>query len=48
MRYDPATYSAGVLEVIRGYTRKRVPTGEADAWADDLLALGSRGDTSSA
>jgi len=44
MRYDPATYSAGVLEVIKGYTRKRVATGEADAWAEDLLALGSRGE----
>ena len=43
-RYDPDTYSAGVLEVIKGYTRKRVAANEADAWAEDLYALGSRGE----
>lgn len=43
-RYDPDTYSAGVLEVIKGYTRKRVAADEADAWAEDLHALGSRGE----
>jgi ubiquinone/menaquinone biosynthesis C-methylase UbiE len=43
-RYDLATYSVGVMEVISGYTRKRLPEGEAAAWAEDLRALGARGE----
>ena len=43
-RYDPNTYSAGVIDVISGYTRKRMAEGEAAAWAEDLRALGTRGE----
>ena len=43
-RYDPDTYSAGVIDVISGYTRKRLAEGEAAAWADDLRELGARGE----
>jgi hypothetical protein len=41
MRYDPDTYSAGLLDVIAGYTRRRLPEGESAAWAQDLRALGA-------
>jgi hypothetical protein len=30
--------------VIAGYARKRMAEGEAAAWADDLRALGARGE----
>ena len=42
--YAPDTYSAGLIDVIGGYARKRVVEGEATAWAEDLRALGARGE----
>jgi SAM-dependent methyltransferase len=43
-RYDADTYSAGLIDVIHAYTRKRIGEGEAAAWAEDLRALGARGE----
>ncbi len=40
--FDPATYSAGLLQIIAGYVvgRDGVTADEAAAWAADLRALG--------
>lgn len=40
--YEPATYSAGVLEIIAGFVAGRgdVTAAEAQAWADELRSLG--------
>jgi ubiquinone/menaquinone biosynthesis C-methylase UbiE len=40
--YQPATYSAGLLELVTGFVidRNGVTTTEATAWADDLRSLG--------
>ena len=40
--YQPATYSAGVLEIIAGFVADRdgVSAEEARAWADELRSLG--------
>ncbi|RIK98795.1 MAG: methyltransferase type 11 [Proteobacteria bacterium] len=43
--YDPNTFSAGLLELIRRFVpgRRGVDRDEADAWADDLRGRGARG-----
>jgi arsenite methyltransferase len=40
--YEPRTFSAGILEVIRGFVpgRAGVSAEAAAAWADELIALG--------
>jgi ubiquinone/menaquinone biosynthesis C-methylase UbiE len=40
--YEPATYSAGVLEIIAGFAAGRdgLTPEEANAWAEDLRSLG--------
>jgi len=43
--YDPASMSAILIRFVAGYvTSQGVPDSEAAAWADDLRALGSRGE----
>jgi ubiquinone/menaquinone biosynthesis C-methylase UbiE len=43
--YDPSSVSAILMKFVVGYVVSQgVPQSEADAWADDLRALGSRGD----
>jgi ubiquinone/menaquinone biosynthesis C-methylase UbiE len=43
--YDPASLSAILIKFVAGYvTSQGIPESEATAWADDLRALGSRGD----
>jgi arsenite methyltransferase len=41
--YQPATYSAGLLEIVAGFVAQgdRVTAAEARAWADELRSLGS-------
>lgn len=41
-RFDPDTYSHGMIGVISAYAGKRLGTGLAAAWAEDLRALGAR------
>lgn len=40
--FDAQTYSAGVMQVISGYARKRLSEAEVQAWVEDLRALGAR------
>ena len=43
--YDPASMSAILIKFVGGYvTSQGVPDSVATAWADDLRALGSRGE----
>jgi hypothetical protein len=41
--FRPDTYSAGAIDLIAAYARGRLEEGTADAWAEDLRALGARG-----
>jgi arsenite methyltransferase len=45
-RYDPGTYSFGVMPLLAAYAKKQglVPREEADAWVADLQELGQRGE----
>jgi arsenite methyltransferase len=43
-RFEPDTYSAGAIEVIRSYARTHMEERTVDAWADDLRAVGARGE----
>ena len=44
-RYDPSSVSAILMKFVVGYVVSQgVSQHEADAWADDLRALGSRGE----
>jgi len=42
--FDARTYSAGAADMIAAHARTRLDAGVADAWADDLRALGARGE----
>jgi SAM-dependent methyltransferase len=44
--FDPDTYGAGLIELVRRFVpgRRGVTAEEADAWADDLYERGRRGD----
>jgi hypothetical protein len=43
--YDPSSVSAILMKFVVGYVVSQgIAQSEADAWADDLRALGSRGD----
>jgi len=43
--YDPSSVSAILMKFVDGYVVSQgVSQSEADAWADDLRALGSSGD----
>jgi ubiquinone/menaquinone biosynthesis C-methylase UbiE len=45
MSYDPSSVSAVLMKFIAGYVVSQgIPQSEADAWADDLVKLGSSGD----
>jgi arsenite methyltransferase len=46
-RYDPDTYSFGMMDGLAAYARKRgaLSESEVQAWRADLAALGSRGET---
>jgi len=41
---DPASYSAGAIDMLAGYARTHLDDATAAAWADDLRALGARGE----
>jgi hypothetical protein len=43
-RYEPDTYSFGVMPLIAAYAKKQglIPREEANAWIADLQALGQR------
>ncbi|MEX0959936.1 MAG: methyltransferase domain-containing protein [Burkholderiales bacterium] len=45
-RFDPDTYSAGMIEVIAGYVAGRpgIPENEVRAWKDDLAERARRGE----
>ena len=40
--YEPATYSAGLIDIVETFVADRDESAEADAWAEDLRALGER------
>lgn len=43
--YDPSSASAILMKFVVGYlVSQGIPSSEADAWADDLRALGATGD----
>jgi arsenite methyltransferase len=42
--FDPRTYSGGALELIAEYASRHLDSERAAAWADDLRALGARGE----
>ncbi|MCW5620041.1 MAG: hypothetical protein KIS79_02910, partial [Burkholderiales bacterium] len=42
LRFDPDTYSHGMIGVIAAYAGKRLDADLAAAWAEDLRALGAR------
>ncbi len=41
---DPNTYSAHLIDVISAYVSRSFDDGTASAWAEDLRALGARGE----
>jgi len=43
-RYDPDTYSHGMIPALAAWARKQYGEDEARAWSEDLRALGERGD----
>jgi SAM-dependent methyltransferase len=43
-RYDPDTYSHGMIPMLASWARKRYGEAEAHAWSEDLHQLGERGD----
>jgi arsenite methyltransferase len=42
--HEPQTYSFGAIDMIAAHARTRLDPGIADAWADDLRAIGARGE----
>jgi arsenite methyltransferase len=40
--FEPQTYSAGAIDMLAAYARKRLDEGTAADWANDLRALGAR------
>jgi SAM-dependent methyltransferase len=43
-RYDPDTYSYGMIGVLSAYAARRLGESEANAWAEDLRSRGARGE----
>jgi SAM-dependent methyltransferase len=43
-RYDPDTYSYGMIPALAGWARKQYGEDEAKAWSEDLRVLGGCGD----
>jgi SAM-dependent methyltransferase len=43
-RYDPDTYSHGMIPALASWARKQYGEDEARAWSEDLRVLGERGD----
>jgi len=43
-RYDPNTYSFGIIGTLAGWAKKHFDKDIAQAWADDLRVLGERGE----
>ncbi len=43
-RYDPDTYSHGMIPMLASWARKQYGEAEAHAWTEDLRMLGERGD----
>jgi SAM-dependent methyltransferase len=43
-RYDPDTYSHGMIPALASWARKQYGEDEARAWSEDLRMLGERGD----
>jgi ubiquinone/menaquinone biosynthesis C-methylase UbiE len=43
-RYDPNTYSHGIIGALCNWAKKHIDEEEARAWAEDLRVLGERGE----
>jgi arsenite methyltransferase len=43
-RYDPNTYSHGIISTLCNWARKHLSEEEVRAWAEDLRVLGERGE----